>query len=220
MHGGATLGQLRLLIVAALAGATLSWLALRSTPTHNLDPRATPTVLRTHAPAAITAEPTPAAPEAPPLGAGGLLDLNTATAAQLEALPGIGPSRAAEIIADRTANGPFRTVDELDRVKGIGPSTLDRLRPMLRVDPALAPSPAAATDPPAAAPPARGTPVRINHATAEQLQSLPRVGPAIAQRIIDYRRLHGPFRRPEDLLRVRGIGPKFLAENRHLIVCD
>lgn len=68
-----------------------------------------------------------------PMTAGSLLDLNTATAAQLEHLPGIGPALAARIIADRTQHGPYATVDQLDRVKGIGPKTLEKLRPHITV---------------------------------------------------------------------------------------
>lgn len=60
--------------------------------------------------------------------AGELLDLNTATAAQLEGLPGIGPVTAASIVAWRTEQGPFSAVDELTRVGGIGPARLENLR--------------------------------------------------------------------------------------------
>ena len=58
----------------------------------------------------------------------GPIDLNTATAADLETLPGVGPSTAAAIVDDRTNNGPFASVDDLDRVAGIGPSKLAALR--------------------------------------------------------------------------------------------
>jgi competence protein ComEA len=64
------------------------------------------------------------------------LELNTATAADLEALPGIGPRTASAVLADRDARGPYATVEELMRVRGIGPGTLRRLRPLLRVSPA------------------------------------------------------------------------------------
>ena len=60
-------------------------------------------------------------------GSGGLLNLNTATAAELESLPGIGPSKAAAIIANR----PFSSVDDLERVPGIGARTIDQLRPLV-----------------------------------------------------------------------------------------
>lgn len=58
-----------------------------------------------------------------------LVNLNTATQEQLETLPGIGASKAAAIIANR----PYGSVDDLDRVPGIGSTTLDRLRPLVTV---------------------------------------------------------------------------------------
>jgi competence protein ComEA len=54
-------------------------------------------------------------------------------------------------------------------------------------------------------------PVNVNTATAQELDTLPGVGPATAEKIIAYRREHGPFQRPEDLLQVSGIGEKKLA---------
>lgn len=68
-------------------------------------------------------------PTVPP----GPVDLNTATAADLELLPGVGPSTAAAIVDDRTRNGPFATVADLDRVTGIGPAKLEALRDLVTV---------------------------------------------------------------------------------------
>ena len=62
------------------------------------------------------------------------IDLNTATAAQLETLDGIGPKLAQRIIEDREANGPFASVEELDRVSGIGPATVENLRDFVTVE--------------------------------------------------------------------------------------
>ncbi len=60
--------------------------------------------------------------------ANGLVNLNTATVAQLDALPGIGPATAHDILAYRQAHGAFRSIDELAAIRGIGPARLDRLR--------------------------------------------------------------------------------------------
>lgn len=60
-----------------------------------------------------------------------LLDLNTASAIQLEQLPGIGPTRAAAIIAFRERNGPVLFADDLTAIDGIGPATVDGIRPLV-----------------------------------------------------------------------------------------
>src|SRR5262245_53954823 len=66
----------------------------------------------------------PAPPPAPlPLR----LDLNTASERQLDLLPGVGPKTAARIVADRAALGPFRTAEEIRRVKGIPRRAADRI---------------------------------------------------------------------------------------------
>jgi competence protein ComEA len=63
----------------------------------------------------------------------GKLDLNTATAEQLQELPGIGAVLAQRIVAYRDEHGPFTSIDELDNVEGIGPSLLEKLRPLVTV---------------------------------------------------------------------------------------
>lgn len=61
------------------------------------------------------------------------IDLNAAPAAELEAVPGIGPALAARILEHRERLGPFATLDALSAVPGIGPATLASLRPYLEV---------------------------------------------------------------------------------------
>jgi competence protein ComEA len=63
--------------------------------------------------------------------AGGAVSLNAADAAALDALPGVGPSTAAAIIAHREANGPFGSVDDLLDVRGIGAAKLEGLRDLV-----------------------------------------------------------------------------------------
>jgi competence protein ComEA len=60
--------------------------------------------------------------------AGGLININTATATEFETLSGIGEVLAAAIVDYRTENGPFTSVDELEDVSGIGPATLEEIR--------------------------------------------------------------------------------------------
>jgi competence protein ComEA len=67
---------------------------------------------------------------APPRGP---LDPNTASAAELEALPGIGPVLARRIVEHRRAHGRFERLEDLLEVEGIGPKVLERLRPLVRV---------------------------------------------------------------------------------------
>lgn len=62
-----------------------------------------------------------------------IVDLNSATALQLEVLPGVGPSTAKAIVSYRAAHGPFSTVNGLLDVRGIGPAKLDAIRAQLRV---------------------------------------------------------------------------------------
>jgi competence protein ComEA len=69
---------------------------------------------------------------APP-GTGGPVDLNRATAEELDTLPGVGPATAKAIIDHRTKNGRFRTVDDLLEVHGIGESKLADLRDKVKV---------------------------------------------------------------------------------------
>ena len=61
------------------------------------------------------------------------------------------------------------------------------------------------------------TPLNVNTANAEGLQTLPGIGPALAERIVADREARGPFRTPEDLLRVPGIGPKRWERIRPLV---
>lgn len=61
------------------------------------------------------------------------IDLNSATAAELESLPGVGPVTAGAIVAWREENGRFTAVEELQEVTGIGPKTFAKLEPLVRI---------------------------------------------------------------------------------------
>lgn len=73
-----------------------------------------------------------------PTGEGGevpslVVDLNAATATDLERLPGVGPATATAILAHRDQHGPFASIDELIEVRGIGPAKLEAIRPLVSV---------------------------------------------------------------------------------------
>ena len=63
------------------------------------------------------------------------IDLNRATAAELMLLPGIGPRLAEGIVDDRAAHGPFRCLDDLTRVRWVGPVLVERIAPYAVVEP-------------------------------------------------------------------------------------
>jgi competence protein ComEA len=137
---------------------------------------------------------------ATPLAPGERLDPNTASAPELQRLPRVGPALAARIVAHREANGPFRSLADVDAVPGIGAALLAGIAPHLAL-PAGAPAAGATSG-------GGGTLVDVNRAGAEELRQLPGVGPVLAERIVEWRRENGPFRTPEDLERVPGIGPR------------
>ena len=59
------------------------------------------------------------------------VNINTAAAAELDALPGVGPAMARQIVEYRTAHGPFKTLDDLRNIKGLGPKKVEKLQPMV-----------------------------------------------------------------------------------------
>lgn len=153
------------------------------------------------------------------------IDLNRADHAQLLQLPGVGEALAKRIEDYRLEHKGFRGVDELRKVSGIGPAVLERLRPFLFVEVDESegdePPPAAKPKEP---PPAGGGKrkdggvalIDVNTATAAQLQTLPGIGPKMAERIMDSR-TRKPFRSIDDLRRVSVIGPKTLERLRPLV---
>ncbi len=147
------------------------------------------------------------------------VNVNTASAGELETLPGIGPSKATAIIEYRTANGPFASLSDLDSVPGIGPATLTNISSQVEFgkgEPAAAASSASGDDassaPAAPAATGGGGGVNINSASQGELETLPGIGPSKASAIIEYRTANGPFASCSDLQRVTGIGPATVSQ--------
>jgi DNA uptake protein ComE-like DNA-binding protein len=144
-----------------------------------------------------------AAKKAPAAAAAGPVDLNTATQAQLEALPGVGAATAKKIIAGR----PYSSVADLSRA-GVSAGTITKISPLVTVSGGAPAAPAAPIAPAAPAAPAKtrsaatkaapaSGPVDLNTGTEAQLVALPGVGPATARKIIAGR----PYSSAADLSR-------------------
>ena len=141
------------------------------------------------------------------------LDLNKATAQELSQVPGLGPKRAQKIVDHRDSHGPYHSPDDVQQVKGIGGRTTDRFRKHVQIGPTSTTTHPTNKDAP---PSARGKkteptePIDLNTATRADLLQLPSIGPVLAQRILDHREEHGPFRDVKELLRIKGIKDKTL----------
>ncbi len=173
------------------------------------------------------------------------LDLNTAGAPDLEALPGIGPALAGRIIAYRQSHGPFKKIDDLMEVSGIGPQNLAKLKPHLVLGSPEAPASSEGEETTGAERPVNGihpepkeekpgpvsrrgaglkqAPGRVidpNLASPADLETLPGIGPVLARRILAYRSAHGSLKRIADLKQVSGIGPKKLEKMKPYLIID
>jgi competence ComEA-like helix-hairpin-helix protein len=123
------------------------------------------------------------------------LDPNTATRADWDRLPGIGPRLAGAIVGHRAKSGPFRGPEDLLAVRGIGPRTLERLDPYLRWQ---------GTTPGLRRP--ADTKPDLNDVDESFLAAVPGIGPKLAATIVRERRRGGGFRAWADVLRIQGIG--------------
>jgi competence ComEA-like helix-hairpin-helix protein len=153
------------------------------------------------------------------------IDPNTASAAELTRLPGVGPSLAARIIEERERS-PFRSLDDLTRVHGIGAALATRLagRVTLPAGPVRSNAPAdRGLTPLRAAPP--GVPERVpgelldvNYIGSADLQKVRGVGPALAAKLIARRDSLGRFTSWEQVDEVAGVGPALLSRLKEALV--
>jgi len=121
--GGATAGAdlSRLNLAAKLSDGARVAVPELGAPAPPIDPAAVSA-------AASGGDPSSSSLGDPTGGSAAVVDVNTATADQLEVLPGIGPTLAGAIVQERERNGPFRSIDDLTRVPGIGDGRLSQLR--------------------------------------------------------------------------------------------
>jgi comEA protein len=154
---------------------------------------------------------------ATPLAPGERIDPNTASADELDRLPGVGPALARRIVDRRASHGRFRTIADFDSVPGVGPAVLRDAGPhlTLRAAPARSSFQSAASvadwdrspqTVTARAPASSTTVVDLNTATAAELTDLPEIGTVKAERILQWRAAHGRFRSVDELAEVPGIG--------------
>ncbi len=150
-----------------------------------------------------------------PSGNGNLVDINNASESELQRLNGIGPALAKRIIDYRQTHGNFTRPEDLLRVSGIGQAKLNNIRSQIQVGNGINYSQNSSIVSPRSQ--STGNLIDINHASENELQRLNGIGPALAKRIVQYRQSHGAFSKPEDLLKVSGIGQAKLKNMRSQI---
>jgi len=146
------------------------------------------------------------------------IELNSAGLQELKAIKGIGEAKANWIIAFRDEKGPYRSVDDLLQVKGIGPKTLESIREFLYVDGSFLSEYLAADQTEKSS--KSGGKIDINRAGLEELIALPGIGEVKGKQIITYRETHGKFNKTEELINVSGIGEKTLQAILPFICCE
>lgn len=154
----------------------------------------------------------------------GKVNINTATASQLSALPGIGKTTAQRII-DYRSGAKFKKTSDIVNVKRIGKRLYDKIKNYIKVEGAtdFKTSKKAGSASKTRRRSSRKTftgKININTASASELEKLPSVGPATAKRIIDYRTQNGKFGSPGDITKVKGIGAKTFEKMKDNIIVE
>ncbi|MDY6915129.1 MAG: ComEA family DNA-binding protein [Candidatus Cloacimonadota bacterium] len=135
-------------------------------------------------------------------------DLQTITNSELQMIPGIGPSRAEDIIRYRDSLGFAKPTDLLN-VKGIGEKTYEKIKDYFIGANSLTNKSMNELK--------EKKKININKASIDELTALPGIGPAKAKKIVNYRIKNGYFDKKEDIMQVNGIGQKTLEKLKPLI---
>ena len=207
---------LLLLLTLAVAGQGVRYVLTRPG-----EPPGQVQLLATLSPGSPLAQRDSAMRQERPLDPGERIDVDRASAQELARLPKIGPRLAKVILADRAAHGPFGSLENLDRVAGVGAGLLKVIAPHVGFSGAAgqpgAPLTTTASPCPASQPRCPAAPLNLNTASLTDLDALPGLGPARAAAILQYRNQHGAFASVEDLARVPGLGPAAVAKLREYL---
>lgn len=156
-----------------------------------------------------------------PLARGETIDLNTAPAEEIARLPAIGMSLAKRIVARRSSTGPFGSLSDLEKVAGVGPALLDKLRGLVRLGGVIRETPAPVTRDPSPSEPVSyegvGKRLDVNSATEMELRALPGIGPVRARALLAYRRDKGPFAAVSELRAVPGFTKALVKKLEELV---
>ncbi|MCX7653570.1 MAG: helix-hairpin-helix domain-containing protein [Fervidobacterium sp.] len=163
-----------------------------------------------------------------------IIDINTASAEELQTLPGIGPSKARAILEYRSKS-PFLKTEDITNVPGIGPKTYEKIKDRITVgnvkstenkaDKALSTITKTEANQSTGKYVTGGVDtdkissgkIDINTADIDELQKLPGIGPTKARAILDYRKNIGKFKSVEEIKNVKGIGEKTYEKLKDLI---
>jgi competence protein ComEA len=205
--------RLGTVVAVLLAASCASWWGIAQASGHE----GTPVDAADPAAANASAPSPPSAPSQPGAPAAGGPTVHVVGAVVSPGVYRLAPgSRVHEAIAAAGGAMPVADVDRLNLAAPVDDGT--RLKVPARGEPVEPQGPPGGAPPPSSGPgltpgPGSGNgprKVNINTASVEDLGALPRVGPVLAQRIVEYRSAHGRFSSPEDLDAVSGIGPKML----------
>ncbi|MBN2381301.1 helix-hairpin-helix domain-containing protein [bacterium] len=164
-----------------------------------------------------------------PASRNGRLDLNSVSADILVQKTGMSPELADAIVYYREEGHPYTSDQELLSIPGMTPALMDTLlahffynapSPSVEEKPNRQdnPKPISSTAGDQADQPGQSDiRININTANAHELQRLPRIGLKTAERIIAYRQSHGLFASPEQIMKVKGVGPKTYEKIKHMI---